>query len=136
VVRAQAEQACDRLGAEAGGDGKTGGACIRAQGGGCVGEPKCSHQPRIELRDGHRRCLVRDRRRGPLGQPADQHRELALGQRVVGPEARHGLRHQAVLDHVADLRLRPGRLAAALDFSRRCRLMRAADAAGSRRSTR
>jgi len=107
MVGAQAEQPRDRLGAEAGRGCQAG--CLGAvvEGGGRVRELERTNEARVELGDGDRRAGVGDGGGGMLRQAGDHRGELALGERVVGAEGCDRLRHQAVLDHGADLRLGP-----------------------------
>jgi hypothetical protein len=107
MVGAQSEQARDRFGTEARGGRETSGARVGTKCGRCVGEPERADESRVELRDGHGCGLVRDGSRGAFRQAGYECRELALREGVVGAEGRDALRHQAVLDDVPDLGLRP-----------------------------
>jgi hypothetical protein len=68
MVDAQAEQARDRLGAEAGGCGEPGGLGAGVEGSRSVREPERPDETRVELRDRDLGGGIGDRARRALGQ--------------------------------------------------------------------
>src|SRR3954471_18309119 len=123
MIRAQAEQPRNDLGAEPAGRGEPGaprrGGKLRRRG----REPKRAYERCIELRHRHGARGLDGASRWPLREEAgDEGVECAARQRVVGVEGLDALRHQAVRDDDLDLRLRPRgrlRLAARLRGGRR-----------------
>ena len=108
VVRAQAEEAGNGLGAETGRDAQPGITCAREDGRGGIRQLQRLHEPRIELRHGDGGSRVCGRLDGLLRQAGDESGELALREQIVGAEGRNALRHQLVGDDQLDLGLRPG----------------------------
>src|SRR5215210_6499496 len=109
VVRAQAEQPGDRLGAEARRGDEARRSAAVAERLRCVPQTEDADEARVELRDRNRGGRVGGDGRRLLRQARDEPRELALRERVVRAERRLRLGHQTTADDVPDLGLRPRR---------------------------
>jgi hypothetical protein len=108
MVRAQAEEAGDDLGPEPRRWTEPCGRGGVVEQGRVVAQIEDPHETGVELGHRHRRGRVGRRPRRPLRERGDEVAELALRERVVGPERADASGHQAASDHDLDLGLSPG----------------------------
>ena len=107
VVEAKAEEPCDHLRAEALRRGQPGLARLRGEEDPGVAEAGGLHERTLELPHHHGPGAVDDDLR-LAREIGDRLGERLAGERLAGPERRHGRPHQAVADDRPNLWLRPG----------------------------